>query len=85
MWHYRGGMTTLTGMALLRAQRGLLSRLAIELGISHAAVATWRKVPAERVPEVARITGYSRHQLRPDLWEPDPPCVRWRQVERLAQ
>jgi DNA-binding transcriptional regulator YdaS (Cro superfamily) len=64
-----------TGMDLIRAQKGLMSQIAAELGIVRGAVNQWRRVPAERVPEVARITGYSRHQLRPDLWEPDeaPP------------
>lgn len=57
-------------MDLLREQRGLMSRIATELGIERSAVAMWKKIPAERVPEVERITGYPRHQLRPDLWEP---------------
>lgn len=56
-------------MELLRSQRGLMTRVAEALGINRAAVAMWRDVPPERVPDVARITGYSRHQLRPDLWE----------------
>lgn len=60
----------LTGMALLRSQRGLMTRIAAELGIERGAVAMWKRIPAERVPDVERITGYARHQLRPDLWEP---------------
>ena len=52
----------------LRLERGRLSRLAKELGISTAAVAKWRRVPAERVVAVARITGLPREQLRPDLY-----------------
>lgn len=27
-----------------------------------------RRVPAERVVEIARVTGISRHELRPDLY-----------------
>jgi len=65
-------MRELIGMELLRSQRGLMTRLAAQLGIARGAVAMWRQVPAERVPDVSRITGIPRHQLRPDLWE--PPC-----------
>lgn len=42
--------------------------LARELGISKQAVAQWPRVPAERVLDVERITGVSRHQLRPDIY-----------------
>lgn len=58
-------------MELLRAQRGLMTKIAADLGIERSAVAMWKSVPAKRVPEVSRITGFSRHQLRPDLWEAD--------------
>jgi DNA-binding transcriptional regulator YdaS (Cro superfamily) len=60
----------LTGMALLRTQPGLLSRIATELGISRSAVAMWERVPLNRVPDVARITGFSRRAIRPDFpWD----------------
>lgn len=59
----------ITGMDLLRSQRGLMSRVAAELGIARSAVAMWQQVPPERVPDVERITGFPRHVLRPDLWE----------------
>lgn len=35
--------------------------------ISHQAIAQWRRVPAERVLEVERVTGIARETLRPDL------------------
>ena len=57
------------GMDLIRPEWGLMHRIASELGISRSAVAMWDKIPPERVPEVSRITGIPRHQLRPDLWE----------------
>jgi DNA-binding transcriptional regulator YdaS (Cro superfamily) len=57
------------GMALIRAERGLMAKIAMELGITRGAVATWRRIPAERVAEVSRITGISRLELRPDLYE----------------
>ena len=59
----------LTGMALLRSERGLMARVAAELGIARSAVAMWTNIPPERVPDVERITGFPRHVLRPDLWE----------------
>jgi DNA-binding transcriptional regulator YdaS (Cro superfamily) len=70
-------MAVLTGMDLLRApaNRGLRARIARELGIERGAIAQWRQIPPERVPEVSRITGIPRHQLRPDLWEPPDKCI----------
>lgn len=35
--------------------------------ITPQAISQWRQVPAERVIEVERVTGISRHELRPDL------------------
>lgn len=58
------------GMALIREQRGLLSKVAAEIGVTRAAVVKWRRIPAERVSRVSEITGIPRHELRPDLWEP---------------
>lgn len=49
--------------------RSMRLKVTHELGLTSGAVYQWDKVPAERVPEVARITGYSRHELRPDLYE----------------
>lgn len=57
----------LTGVALIRAKRGMMTQLAAELGIHRSAVMMWKKIPAERVPDVERITGIPRHLLRPDL------------------
>jgi DNA-binding transcriptional regulator YdaS (Cro superfamily) len=54
--------------SLLRSRRGLQGEIAAALGITHGAVSQWRRVPAERVLEVERITGVSRHDLRPDLY-----------------
>jgi DNA-binding transcriptional regulator YdaS (Cro superfamily) len=58
------------GMDLIRSQRGLMTKLADELGITRGAVAMWRQVPAERVLDVERFTGVSRHKLRPDIYPP---------------
>lgn len=56
------------GMALIRAQRGLPSKVAHGLGLTRAAVLKWQQVPAERVVEIERITGIPREKLRPDLF-----------------
>lgn len=41
---------------------------ALERDISPQAISQWKRVPAERVLEVERATGISRHKLRPDLY-----------------
>lgn len=42
--------------------------LARELGIKHTALYSWNRVPAERVLDIERITGISRHEQRPDIF-----------------
>jgi DNA-binding transcriptional regulator YdaS (Cro superfamily) len=47
------------------------SELARQLDIRQQSVYEWvlrGRVPAERVLEVERITGVSRHEIRPDLY-----------------
>jgi DNA-binding transcriptional regulator YdaS (Cro superfamily) len=60
------------GMDLIRSHRGLSAKLARELKLSTGAIAQWVRVPAERLPDVERITGIDRHILRPDIC-PEPP------------
>lgn len=55
---------------------GTASELARRLGIKPAAVLQWKRVPAERCLEVERLTGISRHELRPDIYGPAPVEVR---------
>jgi len=57
-------------MTLIRSQRGLISKLAAGLGLTRSAVAMWDRIPAERLPDVERITGIARHELRPDICPP---------------
>lgn len=50
---------------------GGASGLAAKIGgISSQAISQWKRVPAERVLEVERATGVSRHALRPDIFGP---------------
>ena len=50
--------------------------LARELGIQHTALYSWNRVPAERVLDIERITGISRHEQRPDVFGGQPEAVR---------
>lgn len=46
--------------------------LAKELGCTPQAIYQWERVPAERALDVERLTGISRHDLRPDIFGPAP-------------
>lgn len=37
-------------------------------GLTSQAVSQWKRVPAGRVLDVERVTGFSRHVLRPDVF-----------------
>jgi DNA-binding transcriptional regulator YdaS (Cro superfamily) len=52
---------------------GGYAALAEGLGVSRQAIYQWRdkRVPAERVLQIEKLTGVTRHELRPDLY-PDP-------------
>lgn len=49
--------------------------LSRELGIKHTALYSWKRVPAERVVDIERVTGISRHELRPDIFGPAPEAA----------
>lgn len=49
---------------------GGIVALARKLGIRHASMYSWKKVPAERVLMIEKITGVSRHEIRPDIFGP---------------
>lgn len=46
--------------------------LAKLLGLRQSHISNWRnrnkRIPAERVLDIERVTGVSRHDLRPDLY-----------------
>lgn len=56
----------------LKAERGRLTELAKTLRLFPSAVSQWEGVPPKHVLEVERITGISRHELRPDIFGPAP-------------
>lgn len=50
---------------------GSQQALANLLGVKSPSITEWKarqRIPAERVLEVERLTGVSRHDLRPDLY-----------------
>lgn len=59
----------------LASSRIRFSKIAELAGVDRSTVTRWnnRKVPAERVFLVERLTGVSRHVLRPDLFPKDGP------------
>ena len=69
---------------LFRTYQGSLTKLARELGITVSAISQWRKVPVNRVLEIERITGISRHVLRPDLYGGVASAPKKRKVEAVA-
>jgi DNA-binding transcriptional regulator YdaS (Cro superfamily) len=50
------------------------SKLAEEVRVHKSRISRWAssRVPSERVLDVERITGISRHALRPDVFGPAP-------------
>lgn len=73
-------LSTMEHVAPLRAYRGraklTLEQLGDSLNVDKSTVMRWelRRVPAERVLQIERATGVSRHELRPDLY-PEPERV----------
>lgn len=47
---------------------GSAVKLGRALGITSQAIGQWKKIPAERVVEIERVTGVPRQELRPDLY-----------------
>jgi DNA-binding transcriptional regulator YdaS (Cro superfamily) len=52
-------------------EAGGITALAKGLGITHNAIYSWHRVPAERVLDVECVTGISRHDIRPDIYPRD--------------
>lgn len=50
---------------------GGLSALAKLMGVAHTTFYQWKEVPPNRVLQIEKLTGVSRHELRPDLYPRD--------------
>lgn len=64
-------MNEATSLKALVKARGLkLIDLSRGLGVDKSTVTRWarKRVPAERVVDLERVTGIPRHALRPDLY-----------------
>ena len=57
-----------TGMDAVRENINSITQFAKDLGITRGAVNQWTEVPANRVGDVARITGLSPEVIRPDIF-----------------
>lgn len=55
-------------LAYLDAERGRRKALAEALQISPSSISMWKRVPSERVGDVARATGIPAQELRPDIF-----------------
>jgi len=51
------------------AHYGSITALARELGITKAAVSSWKQVPIKHLFKISREAGILRAKLRPDLYE----------------
>lgn len=54
---------------------GSQQNLASQLGIRSASISEWKsrgRIPVERVRSIESVTGISKHELRPDIFGPDP-------------
>lgn len=52
----------------LNAERGRRIALAEALNINPSAISQWKDVPLNRVVDIEKATGISRHDLRPDFF-----------------
>ena len=67
------------GVKAAVAHFGTKTALAAALGIERSAVSQWKYVPIfpkNRVLEIEKLTGISRHVLRPDVFGPEPKKAR---------
>ena len=64
-------MKKLSISTIIQAAGGC-TQLAKRLKVSKQAVSRWLQIPANRVLDIEKITGYSRYDLRPDVFGKKP-------------
>jgi pyruvate kinase len=57
-------------IAKIKSQRGLPIEVADACGIHRVAVYQWKRVPVERVHDVAAVIGMTPEEIRPDIFRP---------------
>ena len=67
----------------LLARRGTVKQIAAGLGISTAAVSQWKRIPEDRVAEIATLLNLPPESLRPDL-APAPPSYQPQGAPRMV-
>jgi|RhiMethySRZTD1v2_1073278.scaffolds.fasta_scaffold13987_12 pyruvate kinase len=55
--------------AKIRSERGLSVRVAEACKTTRAAIYQWKRVPIERVHEVAKVIGWKPESIRPDIFK----------------
>jgi DNA-binding transcriptional regulator YdaS (Cro superfamily) len=50
---------------------GGVRKLSRKIGVTHAAILGWHRVPAERVMAIEAATGIPRSVIRPDIFPPE--------------
>jgi DNA-binding transcriptional regulator YdaS (Cro superfamily) len=84
-------LTHMSKTALLRACKtvGSQQALANAIGLrSQGTIAGWlrrERVPAGRVLDIERVSGVSRHDLRPDIYPIEPALRRAKATRTVAQ
>ena len=56
------------GLKRAIAAAGSIRALARALGMCHATLNKWKRIPAQRILDVERVTGVDRAELRPELY-----------------
>ena len=56
------------GIAAAAQAVGSRFRLAGLIGLTPAAIYRWKRIPADRVKQIAKLTRVPREKLRPDLY-----------------
>jgi DNA-binding transcriptional regulator YdaS (Cro superfamily) len=54
---------------------GSVKALAEQCGVAPQAISQWKHVPIDHVRTVETLTGLSKHEIRPDVYDPPQASV----------